>query len=366
MHRNTPRITGEEISRREVLFPDERRTWMDLRSHGTFTSTWVIGATKTMIEIKNEMERNAVYYPVDLRVISEISSDISNTADGLGQPWYKMRKEAIELIILSALKVNFVLNHKPLLLLANKTLPDQYLLNILQGALLVPRFIRDLIREILRPMHHSGITYLPDIDLTTRLTPHLLDMFHPISEHLTKWSNVCNKLGFEMVPILPEAVQSVSLTFYTYETDEILSFDNITTFDWRLESFGRTKHLVYNPSSSVGDLGKTNPTTSRKRAQDLEVNEIEVEKPIYERPIINRRILGMIVFRYTCAPYPSRLGYIPSNYRFPTEMDHSQTPPLSCRVHQSEQTMVRINNQYKKKPKNTKMVNVECAEDRSH
>lgn len=305
--------------------------------------------------LTNETNRNAIYYPVDLQIISDLSYDLYHTTEGLGQPWYKLPMKAIEDIILTALKVNYVLNHRQMLLLYEKSVPDMQLINIIQSAIMVPRFLRDVIREILRPMHHAGITYLPDISLLHVKTPHILDLFHPISEHLTKWHNLCVKLGFEMVPILPEAVQSVSLTFYSFETDEVLSFDNIASLDWRLEAFGRTKHLVYNPMPEVDDTGKTLPAASRKRAQEKE-EELREEKRMYERPIQNRRILGMLVYRYTCAPYSSRMGYIPNSYRFPTELDHSKTPPMSNRVIESDQMLVSAANKEKPRKKRSKIV----------
>lgn len=309
--------------------------------------------------------RNALYYPVDLRFITDLSSDLSNTADGLGQPWYKIPKEAVEYIILTALKINYVLNHRTLLLTYNKHVPDMNIVNIIAGSFMVPRFVRDTIREILRPMHHSGITYIPDIDVHMHPTHYIMDAFYPITEHLTRWSNVCQRLGFEMVPILPEAVQSVSLTFYSHEHDEIWSFDNLTNLDWRIDAFGRTKHLVYNPSSQVGDLDKTQVATSKRRAQEKEIEEVE-ERKIYERPLINRRILGMIVYRYTCAQYCIRMGHIAPTYRFPTEELHSETPPRSNRASLSEQTMVLDVRKQRSKPKKTKIVRMESSTDRSH
>lgn len=311
-----------------------------------------------MLQGYDEKERNAIYYPVDLRIITEVASDISRTADGLGQPWYKLDAKSIENILLAMLKLNYVLNLRAMLVYHNKSIPDMYLMNMLQSCVLVPRFVRDMFREILRPMHHSGITYLPDISLQTLPTPQLLDMFYPISGNLTRWHNLCQKIGFEMVPIFPEVVQSVSLTFYSYETDEMLSFDNIVTLDWRLESFGRTKHLVYNPTSDVEEPDKTLIATSKKKAQEKEVIKSTV-KPIYEREILDRRILGMIVYRYTCAPYPTVLGYIPSDYRFPTDERHSQTPPQSNRVLESVQTMGHAAEKRKKKNSPPKIVSVE-------
>lgn len=306
----------------------------------------------------NEQNRNAIYYPVDLQIVSDVSTDLFNTAEGLGQPWYKLPKKAIEDIIMTCIKVNHILNHRELLLLYNKYVPDMQLVNLVQGGLMVPRFIRDIIREILRPMHHAGITYLPDICLNIVHTPHLMDIFHPISEHLTRWYNICNKLGYEMVPILPESVQSVSLTFYSVETDELLSFDNLVNLDWRIESFGRTRHLLYNPSSEVEDTEKPLPAASRKKAREHE-EEIRTEKRMYERPIINRRILGMLVYRYTCAPYSTRLGYIPPDFRFPTELEHSKTPPPSNRAFNSDQMLVSVKNKESKKKKKPKIVMAE-------
>lgn len=319
-----------------------------------------------MIENYDTVEKkNAVYYPVDLKFVTDLSSDLSNTADGLGQAWYKISQVEIEHIIMTALKINYILNHRTLLLIYNKKVPNMDVINILQSSIMIPRFVRDLIREILRPMHHSGIVYLPDLDLTTQNTPHMLDTFYPITEHLTKWHNVCQKLGFEMVPILPEAVQSVSLTFYSYETDELLSFDNLVNLDWRIEAFGWTKHLVHNPTSEVDDLGKSQLATSRKRAQEKDYDGNDFRK-VFERPLINRRILGMLVYRYTCTPYTMRLGYISPNYRFPTEKNHSETPPASNRVLLSEQTMVHSIQKKKSKPKKVKIVTTECSADRSH
>lgn len=319
-----------------------------------------------MIEDFDTVEKkNAVYYPVDLKFVTDLSSDLSNTADGLGQAWYKISQVEIEHIIMTALKINYILNHRTLLLIYNKKVPNMDVVNILQSSIMVPRFVRDLIREILRPMHHSGIVYIPDLDLSTHNTPHMLDTFYPITEHLTKWHNVCQRLGFEMVPILPEAVQSVSLTFYSYETDELLSFDNLVNLDWRIEAFGWTKHLVHNPTSEVDDLGKSQIATSRKRAQEKDYEGNDFRK-VFERPLINRRILGMLVYRYTCTPYTMRLGYISPNYRFPTEKNHSETPPASNRVLLSEQTMVHSIQRKKSKPKKVKIVTTECSTDRSH
>lgn len=302
----------------------------------------------TMMSTENiNGTRNALFYPVDLRYVTDVSADMSATADGLGQPWYKIPQSVIQDIILTALKVNYVLNYSKTLRVHNRFVPEMQNIYLLQDALMVPRFIRDIIREILRPMHHSGITYVPDIDLTVRQVPHLFDMFYNISSKLTMWYNVCSKLGYEMVPILPEAVMSVSLTFYSYETDEVLSFDNIASLEWRLEAFGRTKHLVHQPRSEVVEPGKTLRATSRGRAQEESTSE-EEELKMYERPLRNRRILGMLIYRYTCAPYTTRMGFIQPDFRFPTEQVHSETPPTSRRASKTEQTMVFKTKRHKK------------------
>lgn len=284
-----------------------------------------------------EGSRNAIYYATEFRFVTDLSSDIAATIDGLGQAWYRIPVQGIENIIMTALKINYLLNNRSQLISDKRHTPDSEIINIMQSCLLVPRFVRDAIREIIRPMHHSGITYLPDINLEMKPTPKLLDMFYEITPHLTRWNNVCNKLGYELVPILPEALASVSLTFYSYETDEILSFDNIVQLDWRLEAFGRTRHLLYQPKSAE-DVCVNSLSNSSKRKVTQEVNH-EIDEPkVYERNIRNRRILGMLVYRYTCTPYPLRLGHIGSTYRFPTEEKHSKTPPQTRRIVKEKRT----------------------------
>lgn len=267
---------------------------------------------------------------MDIRFVKDLSLDIAATIDGLGQAWYKLSNESIENIILTALKINFALNYRHQLVSDHRVVPSGDVISILQECIMVPRFVRDTIREIIRPMHHSGITYLPDIDLSTRSTPNLLDTFYDISKCLTRWRNACEKLGYELVPLLPEALMSVSLTFYSSETDEILSFDNIVQLDWRLEAFGRTRHLLYQPKSEEEEYVDPTPTALRKRVTK-EVPLTPEEPRMYQRQIKNRRILGMLVFRYTCTPYLTRLGYIPPTFRFPTEEKHSRTPPRTRR-----------------------------------
>lgn len=309
-----------------------------------------------MMEVPTPIyNRCVMYYPVDLTVIEHISMDLSNTMKGLAQPWHEMKASTIADIIRTALKVNFILNHRDQLFVDRKHVPDLTKIDIIQKALLVPRFVRDMIREILRPMHHAGITYLPDISITMEVTPYVLDSFYIIAEHLTRWVNTCTKLGYEMVSLLPEATQSVSLTFYSYETDELLAFDDLTCLDWRLEAFGRTKHLVHNPSSEVEDTGKTLPAASRKKAQEKIEDDVE-EKRVYERPIKNRRILGMLVYRYNCVKYNHILGYIPSSHRFPTEEIHSRTPPRSNRVSETDFSMMRTQERVARKPKKVRTV----------
>lgn len=275
-----------------------------------------------------------MFYPCDLKQIDIFAEDLAFSMSNEGNKWSQFSKDEIAPIILSAIKLYFFTAHGDTLRMNSRPVPSLDELRILRKQLPIPRFIRDLAREVCRPMKMGNTIYLPDLSYEEGPNVELINIFAPIKQHIVKFSSFLNKLGYDVVEIECEAPATVPLSFYDEDLDEIWSAKELP--DWRLEAFSYSRHLLYQPVGITVHNISENNAEPRKRSKVREhFSDIPFDQVYpYQTPKIGKRIGSYSGFVNTLANKRKRLGYIPVNFRFCSVEDspHSRTPPLSRRT----------------------------------
>lgn len=271
-----------------------------------------------------------VFYDCDLRYLSDVSEDLSQTFAQLANPWWRMSSKDIEVILTVAVRLSFYLNNRGLFYYLGRPVPKTELLEALKSHLVVPRFVRDIAREYNRCMEHAGSYYLPDLFFDVSAKPAAIDLLGKISDKLTKWIQCCRKIGYEMVEINEESTMNAPLAFFDMEnSDAIFVWEPP---EWRKECFQRTRHLLYDPRLPC--VGNVSANGEEKKIRRKEVNppEFEDDREIYNKFVKDKRFIdGVPCWFYRMEFHQDRMGVIHPQFRFPTFEEHSRTPPHSSR-----------------------------------
>lgn len=277
-----------------------------------------------------------MFYPCDLKQIGVFAEDLAFSMSNEGSKWSKFSADEITPILLSAIKLYYFTAHGDTLRMNSRPVPSCDELRVLRKQLKVPRFVRDLAREVCRPMKMGNTIYLPDFGYEERPDVELINIFAPAKDHIVKFGSFINKQGYDVVEIECEAPAVVPLSFYDEDLDEIWSAKELP--DWRLEAFSYSRHLIYQPVGITVHNITENNAEPRKRSKVREhFSDIPFDRVFpYQTPKIGKRIGSYSGFVNTLVNRRKRLGYIPTTFRFCSVDDspHSRTPPLSRRTMQ--------------------------------
>jgi hypothetical protein len=254
-------------------------------------------------------EASYVFYDCALDYLEEVATDLSNSLPVLGNAWTTASSSEILELLKVALKLYFFNTHQSTLMNCKRAVPPREKLEFLTANICVPRFVRDIIREICRPMTSGGTVYLPNI-LYADLGPEvrLIDSLGAV-KILPKWNFIMNKCGYELVELGRETPRASPLSFAILEKSELFSV--LPLPEWRLEAFTRTRHLVHQPS---GVQRSEQPP------------EHTVTEP-YNDEIVGRYAGSLSGFLYSYANITRSYGYFRADFRFPSNDERSMTPP---------------------------------------
>lgn len=261
-----------------------------------------------------DWRRSVKFYPVKTDFLIEVARDLNTCFTSFGTAWAKIPEASIYPILKSSLKLYYFANYSSLFLDVNRPRPTDAELTILYGIFRMPRFIRDMCREYCRPMIYGNDFYLPDIRFEPRVDNDITQIFEKVDVNaLNLWSLAWRHLGVELVDLFPESVKPAPLCFYHPPSNQIYSTDWLE--DWRLEALCHLKHLEWiNPEQFISSPEELNP---------LEMYE----------SIISGRKAGTVTCLCFSALNPVRcFNFINDRTRFPSDVDHSRTPPKSSRV----------------------------------
>lgn len=261
-----------------------------------------------------DWRRGVRFYPVNFNYLSQVSKDLHLCFSSFGTNWAKFPDGAIEPILLTALRVYYYQNYAEVLVQCGRDRPTDMELTVLGRQFFVPRFIRDMFREICRPMVFAGNYYAPDIRYERRSYSDITNIFDENVKinSMNLWMLAWKHLGVELVELLPEGVQPAPLSFYHEPSNSIYCSSWLQP--WRLEAVSYIKHLVW-----------LNPVQSHTPE---ELRPLE----IYES-VIHDRVVGIYDFIYhPVTNLVPRFSVVTQHTRFPSEEHRSRTPPKSQRV----------------------------------
>lgn len=273
-----------------------------------------------------DLKDSYIFYNISLNYLEIVAKELANTFTCIGNAWARMSEEEVKCVLITALKLYFFKTHFHVLSVEGRETPTQDELAAISAELRVPRFIRDIIRELCRPMASNSTLYLPDIRYTRApATIPLFGIFGPIPL-LGRWNLAMRDIGYELVALDAEAPKPSPLSFFREESTEVFAVSQLES--WRLAAVGRLRHLLHTRPYEVKD------------ADAMPADHTPIE-------VYNDAIRGRIVGHQNCFVYnmlhQRRLfGYYPTGYRFPSEEEHSMTPPRSERTQDSLEPRTKV------------------------
>lgn len=281
-----------------------------------------------------------VFYDVSLDYIEIFSKDLANTFTTLGNGWSRFSADDVFNLIMSAIKVYYFKTHSLILMSQGRKVPLPEELKVLTEQLKVPRFVRDIARELCRPMIFNNNIYLPNFEFEGAKGEFGCDIFYPIKDILMKWDYTISKIQCEVVKIEAESPVPVPLSFYDPFSQDIWMAKQLP--EWRIEAVLYLRHLRYKYIDGIevilcnldatSDREKSDGKSRKKKDRD-ETSEY-IEPQLWNMRRSGRKVGGFSGFSVSTLSHRRELGFIPPQYRFATleEGSHSDTPPPSRRV----------------------------------
>lgn len=258
------------------------------------------------------------FYPINFQFLNELSKHLSLCFESFGNAWCQISASEVEKILMSAVKLYHYRTNANKIIAAGRRVPNEYLLNALSHELVVPRFLRDVARELSRPMYLGDCLYLPDLtfDGFPEQGTKISKLFADIDDlAMMRWIHVLHKAKLEIVEILPECIRPAPLSFYVHHTNQVYSVSQLD--DWRIDAVSQLRHLVWE-----------NPI-------DVQEPKIQIAPLELYQSTLRERFAGPIacfVYSVLCLHQYSSLTALS---RFPTEQTHSSSPPRSKHVTES-------------------------------
>lgn len=243
-----------------------------------------------------------------------------------GQPnvWFQITDAALREHVARLVRMYIVLNHHSYRNRLGK--PDSIFLNLtLECANYgMPRFIRDAIRELCRPMTRDGCIYIPRLDSVDGDI--VGEAFGLNSLILNKTIEGSRRCKLELVGLEIEPVLSLPLSVW-HEEERVLAFDRRAP-EWREKAVGILRHVRF-----VRDVVRPENLPQDILVQTLMAQELR-RGPFAGTAVMTDNQKLIVNGTHWWTTFPATLSfqwYVADDSRFPTVESHSSTPPGSAR-----------------------------------
>lgn len=268
------------------------------------------------MKYNDEYDEVHKFYSLDDEYLDTVADDLSSMFSSFAKAWKEISREEVLHILRVGLQVYYFRTHSHILAAYGRARPKPVELSEFARRLKVPRFVRDMYREMCRPMKSNSTVYLPDISFTAPgLEQPLFRLFGEIPK-FARWDYACKECEFEMVEIQPESPSPCPLSFFNEDLCSVIAVSGLE--DWRIEAFGILRHLKH--------LGDVLPESIR-----VDYEKTVIVEP-FMKPLIGRSVGNDECFLYNVMSKRRRVGVYRPEYRFPALEEHSETPPKSERA----------------------------------
>jgi len=263
-----------------------------------------------------DLDREIRFYQPDLTGLYGVSQDIAGTMQAQANPWHRMTENEVGEVTKVALYLYNCLTHQRYLAQKGKFF-DVNLVEQFSSLLRIPRFLRDAIRETCRPMEANGEIWLPELPLPSGTPKTIQVLFGDVN--LSRFSTAIEKLqGLDLVFLEPENLRPQPLSFWSVEQSKLFCLLRLP--DWRMEAMMRLKHCQHSPPS---------PPPEVKVPEQI----LEADRPSFLNANITGRFVGALAFfAFDGVHQTLRYGFITGASRFPTDEEHSKTPPSKSKA----------------------------------
>lgn len=254
-------------------------------------------------------------YDVDYTKFDNYCEQLATITEG--SKWFEVGVQDVKKYGHAAFKLYTFLSHKKFHMIQGIQTPSETELMSLGFDFMIPRFLRDILREMARPMSVDASIYIPSISSWPKKLTRVKDLGIDITE-VYKIMRSFKKAGLDLVPIELEKI-AVAPYFVFSDTHQNLYFSSPPQ-DWRLKACNLLRHNRFYEFQEA-DLGE-------------EANIFNMLKEYVNNLshgfIDARTVNGRKMFVY--AGLQTLEGsYISMNNRFPSDEQHSNTPPGSSR-----------------------------------
>lgn len=269
-----------------------------------------------MEENYNVTDTGCIFYPLNDEYLNIIGKDLSDSINSMGVSWANIELKEIIAILKAGMKLYHFQSNYSFVSYYRRRIPTRDQLDNFQQMFQVPRFIRDIYREMCRPMISDSTIYLPDVEYSPASAEVAYrDLFGKLP-NLFKWRYAMSKLGFELFDIVEERTRPEPLSWFIPDKGAIYSVRQLSS--WRIEAVSRLQHLVW----------------FDKEDDNLQESASELERcddviTLYNMEPSGRMVGCKYCFSYSVVSTPRRYGILVPTMRFPTFQENSRSPPRS-------------------------------------
>lgn len=278
------------------------------------------------MDTTNEFNRYVVYN-LNLEQFNVYVRSLCVTLAQDANAWYRVEEKDVQQYLTSALKAYIIVNNREMRM--NAGIFDTCYRNLFDNSnqFLVPRFFRDIFREMSRIMINGYDIYIPKVDYKDATE---VDPFKALDFDVSKMQRIiaaCNRAKLDSVPIQVERVRPVPYSVWVqaanavYSSSMIPQYREIAVTLLRHNRFIDHSHPTSNPPGYRKPSGFAQSPEIAKTIETHATGLIEGVVNVERRTINGNTMFVSMYVDYTIVPF------IGQNSRFPTDEVKSNTPP---------------------------------------
>lgn len=269
-----------------------------------------------------------VEYTPNLTEFNKLAKIYVDTSLCHKSAWFRLQEKEAITYFGGCLRLYALLNLRKYRLEIGKNDPSYFMIQEIVGNIAVPQFFRDAMRELVRPILDGVTLYIPNFDnfvVEPGQNPYdALDINHSTR---AKIFTCCTDLNINLVNLDTEMLKPAKFSIYVEKDNYSFVVAHAPIPEFRRLSLSILKHFRFE-AADPGTLSSTDLLPAGKIKQVIQqVNRTSMSG---FADIIGMRVHLNSIPYWTRPADPIVLpGLLSDRQRFPTEDNHSVTPPQS-------------------------------------
>lgn len=269
-----------------------------------------------------------VEYTPNLTEFNKLAQIYVDTSLCHKSAWFRMSYQESVDYFGGCLYLYALINLRKYRLEIGKNDPSYFMLQEIVGNIAVPQFFRDAMRELVRPILDGVTLYIPNFDIfMVKPGNTVYDALNLKAQSRAKIFTCCKDLDINLVSLDIEMLKPAKFSIYLEKDDYSFIVAHAPIPEFRRLSLSILKHFRFEAT----DPGTLSPTDSMTAEQFKQViQQVNGTSTSGFADIIGMRVHLNSIPYWTRPADPIVLpGLLSDRQRFPTEDNHSVTPPQS-------------------------------------